>query len=306
MNKLIFDIGATNTKFALMSNEGEILAREKFRTDYSSVENYYASIASIALKYRDGADGIAISTNGRMDPAGEVYQAWTMKSLTGTSPRQETEKRVGLPVCVINDGSAAALGEFCRGAGRGVRNMMGIVLGSGMGGGLILDGKLYTGARNNAAMVFGMVNSFEPGCPDVAGVSTAFSLLLYKLAAVKQLPPETVTGEKFFDLYEDGDEAARQLLSGYCRSVAMTVWNSAMLMDFDTIVVTGGLAARDVIIDGINNSLKEIVSSFTGSPEVGMLLNYTNADPRAFDISVKKGELLLDANLFGALHYLLS
>ena len=207
---------------------------------------------------------------------------------------------MGLPVSVINDGFAAALGEYRYGAGKGAKNMLGIVLGSGMGGGIILDGKVYAGSKNNSAMVFGMINGIDGGKVDLAGVSTSFSMLLYKLAAIRQEAPENMTGERFFELYESGDEMAKMLLSGYCRSIAYTVYNSAMLLDLDCIVVTGGLAARDAIIDGINDTLKGMLGSFDADPATQMLLSMANVDMNDFSISVKKGKLLLDANLYGA------
>ncbi len=305
MNKLVFDIGGTNTKFALMSEEGKILEREKVRTDYSSPDNFYSGIAGIALKYKDRADAVAISTNGRMDMTNEVYRAYTIGTVAGTNLKEEVEKRVGLPVSIINDGFAAALGEFKCGAGKGSKNMLGIVLGSGMGGGIILDGKVYAGSKNNSAMVFGMINGVDGGKVDLAGVSTSFSMLLYKLAAIKQEAPENMTGERFFELYETGDEMARMLLTGYCRSIAYTVYNSAMLLDLDCIVVTGGLAARDAIIDGINESLQTMLGGFDADPATKMLLSMANVDMNDFNISVTKGELLLDANLYGALYNLL-
>lgn len=302
MNKLVFDIGATNTKFAVMSEDGKILEREKVRTDYSSAENYYDNIAAIANKYKDGADAVAISTNGRMDLKNEVYRAYTMNNIVGTNLKEEVEKRVGLPVSIINDGFAAALGEYYAGAGRGAKNMLGIVLGSGMGGGMIVDGKVYTGSKNNAAMVFGMVNSFEPGKLDLAGVSTSFSMLLYKYALGKQLQPGSITGEEFFDDHAAGVPVAIALLSEYCRSVALSVYNSAMLLDPDVVVVTGGLSARDEVVEGINKSLANVVGSFGTDPQVGMLLSMAGVDMSDFTLSVKKGELSLDANLYGAFY----
>ena len=169
-----------------------------------------------------------------------------------------------------------------------------------MGGGMIVDGAVYSGSKNNAAMVFGMVNSFEPGKTDLAGISTSFAMLLYQYAMARQLPPGSVTGEAFFEKHAAGDSVAVALLSGYCRSVALSVYNSFMLLDPDCVVVTGGLAARDEVIDGINRSLAEVVASFGADPQVNMLLSVADVDMDDFHISVKRGELLLDANLYGA------
>ena len=127
-------------------------------------------------------------------------------------------------------------------------------------------------------------------------------MLLYKYALGKQLQPGSITGEEFFDDHAAGVPVAIALLSEYCRSVALSVYNSAMLLDPDVVVVTGGLSARDEVVEGINKSLANVVGSFGTDPQVGMLLSMAGVDMSDFTLSVKKGELSLDANLYGAFY----
>jgi predicted NBD/HSP70 family sugar kinase len=304
MNKYVIDIGATNTKFALMSDEGEIQERRQVPTVYASKEAYFENLISLIAEYPGKGNGIAVSTNGRMDGEGNTYRAYTMNILQGVNLKTEMERRTGLPVSVLNDGFSATLGEWWKGAGRGSKNCLTVVLGSGMGGGLILNGELYQGSRRNAAMLFFMVNGYDGIKSEICALSTSFSLLLYQLSAIKQLPMTEMTGEKFFNFLAEGDAAACAMLDKYNKDIALAVFNAAMLLDLDCVVISGGLSERDEVINGINEKLADIPArAFTGMD--GGFLNMVLTDETDTRVRVKKGELARDANLYGALYYML-
>lgn len=304
MEKLIFDIGATNTKFALMNTDGQILNKDSLPTNYESVEAYLGSMAVIAAKYKDTIDEIAISTNGRMCPDGDTYRAYTMKFLQGLNLKKEMEARTGLPVVVLNDGFSAALGEWWKGSGQGCKNLLVIVLGSGMGGGLILDGKLYQGGRLNASMLFGMLSAYGDGKYELSGMTTTFALLLYQLSAMKQIPIEKMTGQKFFELATQGDLTAVGMLNTYCEGIAGIIYNAALLLDLDCTVITGGLSEQPLLMDTIHRKLQEIpVRIMQG--QVASFLDMVSLDREDFQVNLKQGSLALDANLYGALYHLL-
>lgn len=304
MEKLIFDIGATNTKFALMNTDGQILNKDSVPTNYESVEAYLGNMAEIAAKYKDKVDEIAISTNGRMCPDGDTYRAYTMKFLQGLNLKKEMEARTGLPVAVLNDGFSAALGEWWKGSGQGCKNLLVIVLGSGMGGGLILDGKLYQGERLNAAMLFGMLSAYGDGKYELSSMTTTFALLLYQLSAMKQIPIEDMTGQKFFDLATQGDLTAIGMLNTYCEGIAGIIYNAALLLNLDCTVITGGLSEQPLLMETIRRKLQEIpVRLMQG--QVASFLDMVSLDREDFQVNLKQGSLALDANLYGALYHLL-
>lgn len=304
MDKLIFDIGATNTKFALMSTDGEILAREKVPTNYKSVDSYFQTLVDIVARYKDRGDEIAISTNGRMCPDGNTYRAYTVQFLQGVNLKQEMEQRTGLPVTVMNDGFSAALGEWWKGAGQGSRNLLVLVLGSGMGGGIIIDGKLYQGSKLNAAMVFGMLSSYGTEHCDLAGLTTSFALLLYQLSAIKHIPVEEMTGDRFFEYVSAGDPVAAGMLEAYSDHIASVIYNCSLLLNPDQVVITGGLSERGVLIGLINKKLREIPAKAMQG-QVADLLAMVAADSNDFLIQVSKGALALDSNIYGALYHLI-
>ena len=115
MYKLVFDMGGTNIKLAVMTPEGEIVRRNSVPTPHDSLEHYLSALCALAEPELDKADGVAVSTNGRMFPDGDTYRAYTSSFLTGINIRQELESRLHLPVTVENDGLAATLGEWWKG-----------------------------------------------------------------------------------------------------------------------------------------------------------------------------------------------
>lgn len=304
MEKLVFDIGGTNTKFALMSPKGNILVKGKVPTVYDSVEAYFSNIEKIALEYGKDGDEIAISTNGRMDDTGNIYRAYIPKILQGINLKQEMELRTGLPVTVINDGSSAALGEWWKGSGKGYNNLLVLVLGSGLGGGLILNGQLYQGTHQNAAMVFGMLSNYGSVHYDLTGRTTSFISLLYQLSVLKNIPFQDMTGQKFFELASQGDPAVLEMLELYCENIAGLIINTTLLLDLELTVITGGLSEQTLIMETIQRKLREIIEK-TLDGQARDFFELACGDRDDYRIQVNKGLLSLDANLYGALYHLL-
>ena len=305
MRKLVYDVGASNMKFAWMSDEGEILEKKKLPTPRENLEEYLAAFEKLAEGCMEGTDGIGISTNGRMKPDGVTYKAYTMDFLTGINLKEELEKRFHLPVTIENDGYAAAIGEWWKGAAQGKKNVVGIVLGSGMGGGLILEGKPYRGSRRNGAMNFGQLTSSDPekGSYLISGLETSFVLTMVMTCMAKQMPPMSMTGVEFFEVLGEGDPVANTLFEKYCRAIAVTAYNDALLLDPDMVVVTGGLSERKEVIDGINRALADIPKNFAEFHGMNLLESQgIGVDMDDFTICVTQGELGQDANLYGALY----
>lgn len=307
MNKLVYDIGASNIKFALMTNEGEILERRKVPTPRTSLEDYVNGLVSLAGDLAEQADGAAVSTNGRMYPDGNTYRAYTADFLKDINIKTELESRLHMPVAVENDGVAATVGEWWKGAAKGCQNVLGIVLGSGMGAGLIADGKPVRGSKNNSAMVFGMTSTVDltAGKYVASAVDTAFPLAMYKIAMAKQMNFTDLSGPEVFKMAEAGDPVVNAVLESYYRGVAVTVYNSAVLLDPDCVVITGGLAQQPLLIQGIQRNLDDIGHKVLTYEGIDLSSQGIMLEPEDFHVQITPGALCLDANLYGALHRLL-
>lgn len=305
MNRIIFDVGASNIKFALMTPEGEILLRKKVPTPWTGLEDYLKIFEDLAADCLDQANGIGISTNGRMMPDGNTYRAYTADYLTGVDIKKELEARLHLPVAVENDGEAAAIGEWQFGAGRGTNTSIAIVLGSGMGAGMIVDGKPWRGVKRNGSMVFGQLipSQLTESGYAISGIETGFMFLLMQAAGAKQMSMEQMTGPYFFELAEQGDPVILALLDNFAQAVASTIFNNALMLDPDMVIVTGGLAEQPILIQKIHEAMPKVLQggmSFKGFDLSQM--SGVGMDMSDFMVDFVKGELCLDANLYGALY----
>ena len=309
MDKLIFDVGASNIKFALMSETGVIIERKKVPTPKDCKENFLKAFADIAAEYKGRADAVGLSTNGRMHPDGNTYRAYTMNFLTDVNIKEELEALLGLPVVVENDGEAATIGEWWKGAGKGADTVLCLVLGSAMGGGLVINGKPYRGSKRNGAMVFAQLTSTAPAKEKYAlsAIETSFMLYLAIAAKLKFMSMEQMTGEKFFELLDKGDRIVKSMFKRFCNAVAVTVYNNALLLDPDKVIVTGGLAERDILIEGIQQALNRIAAKSLVYKGIDLTKNdFAFIDVSDLKVECVKGELCLDANLYGALYCVLN
>ena len=308
MDKLIYDVGASNIKFALMTDRGEILERRKIPTPRESLEEYLKAFTDLAAPYAGRYDAVGISTNGRMQPDGNTYRAYTMNFLMGIDIKKELEQRLGVPVVVENDGQAATIGEWWMGAGQGADTVIGIVLGSSIGGGMIVDGKPWRGTRRNGAMVFTQLTSINTAKEKygISALGASFMLYLAIAAKLKFMRDDQMTGEKFFELLEAGDRIVTGMFRRYCRAIAVTVYNNALLLDPDKVIITGGLAQRQVLIEGIREALRKIADRCMIFKGIDLRKNgLVHIDTADLEVDCTQGALCLDANLYGALYCVL-
>ena len=160
------DIGGTNIKLGLVDEKGRILLRDTFRTkDSSTRDGLIDKLASHIRALSDEArhrglklQGVGIGAPGPIDvERGFVYFFPNIPGWKNTPLKALLEKRIRMAVFVENDANAMALGEFRFGAGKGVKDMVALTLGTGLGGGLVVNGRLYHGPHFSAAEVGHMI-----------------------------------------------------------------------------------------------------------------------------------------------------
>jgi len=152
------DFGATFVKLALISLDGIILKKDSFKTgDFASRDSLIAEMvrrARCLVDKKDDVLGIGIGVPGQVDyKKGVIFNLTNVKGWRGVNLREILKKKMGLPVYLDNDGNAVALGEMEWGAAKGYRNIVAVTLGSGVGGGLILNGEIYRGGNYAAGEI---------------------------------------------------------------------------------------------------------------------------------------------------------
>lgn len=171
------DLGGTNIVTILMNEKGKIIARDKRATEGFKGKNHVLKRISegiesvLGLMTHDSrlttdVVGIGIGTPGLVDlEKGIVYEAPNIPDWDNVPLANSYKKRFGIPTFLENDANSAALGEWWIGAGRGTKNMICLTLGTGIGGGIIIDGKVYHGALGYAGELGHIALSFDgPKC----------------------------------------------------------------------------------------------------------------------------------------------
>lgn len=302
MAYLVFDAGGTFTKYALMNENTDILERGKFITpDYTTgtKEAFIGMISDVIERYKDRIEGIAISMPGMLDSdAGYCVTAGYLAYLCGTPLAEILYERHQIPVTIENDGKCAALAEFWKGSLKGCTNGAVLVLGSGVGGGLIIDKKLYKGRRQTAGE-FSYVAVEENRKYELDGywgMKSGFQGFAKRVAFYTGEDCEKYDGLQLFERAEAGDEKVLKGLKDFTDSLALQVCNLNMLLDLDVVAVGGGISCQPLL----HEYLEKSIDGYMENHPMRFLSPYI---PRPV---VTNCEFYNDANLIGALYHFLN
>lgn len=232
---LAFDIGGTKTLAALVRND-QVLDRQVVptRADRIGQDDWFEGLGAIACGWNGRFTHVAAAVTGVI--ADGAWSALNPKTLP--IPRQtpivdRLAKATGLPVTVLNDAQAAAWGEYQCGAGQG-RSMVFVTVSSGVGGGVVLDGQLLTGAR-------GLSGSL--GQTLIGGDTSRLEDLVSGFALAAQahamgFPADT---RNLFGCAAAGEAWAQEIVDTACARLAMALANVQLLIDPDVVVLGGGI-----------------------------------------------------------------
>ena len=259
------DIGGTKISAVLADDRGAVLARGavpapardggEAMSDVAAtlVARLAAETGATVTAAGVGAAGVIDQTTGVVVAASATFADWA-----GFPLGAALSSRLSIPVRVENDVNAFLLGELRWGAAAGERNVLGIMLGTGVGGAIVLDGALHHGA-NGAAGEIGHIPGFgdlvctcgQTGHLETLASGTSVSLRYAELTGVHRPAPEVA------DRARAGEEAAISVLDAAGRAVALASSVTASLLDLDLVVVGGGLAgAWDVMEPAVLRTLR--------------------------------------------------
>lgn len=234
------DIGGTNTKFGLVSLSGEVLAADQIETlGPAGPEQLFARLLPCLRTYLSAAPlGVAVSTLGIVAPEhGRIVMAAdAIADYCGESVVDHLAG-LGLPIAVENDVNCVALAEGWVGATKGVRSYIALTLGTGIGGGIVIDNKLYRGHSQGAG---------EWGYMLIDGLIWEDFASLRGLAALArtQLGSNTWTARTVFEASDGGNTDAALVVDRWYRYLATGISNLIYAFNPEAVVIGGGITAR--------------------------------------------------------------
>jgi len=260
---LAFDLGGTHLRAAIIDQDGTVHFGVKHQTPRTTMPDEIVSALVIAaheceraLSPGQSISRISIAVPASVDvSAGSVVKAPNLSSLDGFRLAVALTSELGLPAILENDANAAALGEMWRGAARGYRTIVCVTLGTGVGGGIILEKQLWRGANDSAAEIGHMgVDPFggvpcgcgSQGCLEVYASATAIVRMTRE--ARPRFPDSTlqnvdrITSEDVYRAGTQGDELAREVFRRMGVYLGIGLANLINLLDPEMIVIGGGVA----------------------------------------------------------------
>ena len=267
------DLGGTTAKIAFFDETGLMIDKWEIPTVTTDGGNRIlpdiaASIQQfIQQKTVDPASviGVGIGVPGPVSSKGIVNKCinlgWGVFNIA-----EELSALVGFPVKAGNDANVAALGEYWKGGGAGCENMVFVTLGTGVGGGIVIEGRLLHGAHGSGAEIGHMVlnrdetvpcNCGKCGCVEQYCSATGIVRLANQaLAATDEVTMlrtnETLTCKYVFDCAKSGDPLALQVVDRFYRYMGEFLGNLCDVVDPDAVVLGGGVSrAGQMLLDGI-------------------------------------------------------
>ena len=285
------DIGGTTVKCGLFSVKGDILDKWEIptRTENNGVNILPDVAAAIDAKIqekgiaRDALAGVGLGIPGPVNEDGAVICAvnlhWGYVEL-----EKELEKLTGLTVKAGNDANVAALGEMWKGGGAGYHNVVMVTLGTGVGGGIIVNGKIVTGTHGAGGEIGHIhveddetlsCNCGNQGCLEQYASATGVVRLANRMLAATDkasvLRNEEVTAKAVFDAVKAGDELAMEVAEKFGKYLGTALAVIAGVVDPEVFVIGGGVSkAGKILLDYVEKYYKKYV--FQGSRDCAFAL----------------------------------
>jgi predicted NBD/HSP70 family sugar kinase len=242
MNLIAFDIGGTQIKYGIVNANGEVLLAQlcdtpKLAGGAGLIQRLIELATPLISEY--AAQGIAISSFGLIDAqAGVVLgAAEAVEGYAGTQVKAELEAALKLPVAIDNDVNCVAIAEGWRGAAQGVSNYIAVAIGTGIGGGIVINQHIYRGHRAAAG---------EWGYMRIDGLiwEDYASMRGLQQAASHLAGAEPLDGRAIFALYDQGDAAIAAVVDNWFKLLATGLVNLIYAINPERLVIGGGITAR--------------------------------------------------------------
>jgi glucokinase len=285
------DIGGTKTAAALIRGDASILDTNQETTLQNGVEPGIAQIVRLVSALlqannlqSDAAQGIGVGIPAVLEAETDrVIWAPNLAGWRDVDLRSALESRLNLPVFIEYDGHAAVLGEWWAGAGKGCRSLVSVIIGTGIGGGMVLEGKLIRGQDRlaGAAGWFALTTRSEQIDPRGKAVGSWESLAagpgiaLRARAQLEQHPESSlwalekthpVTTKDIFEAAVHGDLFARQSVDGLAEILGIGIANIVSLINPQIVVLGGSIgSSSQVILPRIRSVVKKCAQPVSGA-----------------------------------------
>lgn len=297
------DIGGTNTVFGIVNRSGKVIAKGSMPTKgYSGFEEYLTNLHDklSALIKDNNAEGhiagIGIGAPGANYKTGEVDAANLNWGEHVPLAEAVSDKFGGIPVSVTNDANAATMGEMVYGAAKGMEDFVMITLGTGVGSGIVSNGKLVYGhdglagelghivveRKNGRKCGCGRSGCLETYCSSTGMVRTAKEFLKSdEPSLLREIPEDKLTSKDVYDAAKKGDKMANEIFEFTGKMLGEAIADFTAFSSPEAFVLFGGLMrSGDLLLNPIKKAFDEsLLFIYTDKPKI--LVSELNEDDGA-------------------------
>ena len=255
------DIGGTQIKQADIDENGEISSSTEVETPKTK-SAFLACLDKVIDSLPKECQGIGISCPGKIDTQTKtVYHGGSLEFLDQFSFADYFgEKNCEIPLAVQNDGKAAVLGEYWLGNLEGTQIGIALTLGTGVGGGIMIDGKVLEGKNFQAGEFSFLLNRAAwPAKETMIGADLSAARFIKRAAKILELT-DTTDGKKVFNaLSTSANPELLELFEEYCFKIAALLLNLQIMFDPEKIVIGGGISAQAKLLEEINHQYTQLL-----------------------------------------------
>ena len=277
------DMGGTNSVLGVVDARGHVLARTSIKTQaFPDINDYVNALYEEAIKIVDSVGGMDLIRGiGAGVPNGNYYTGYIQDAMNlpwQTVPfAQLLSDRFGIPCKITNDANAAAMGEMTYGAARGMKNFIMITLGTGVGSGIVIDGKVvyghdgFAGELGHTCAVRGEearpCNCGKKGCLEAYASATGVARTAKEIISsttqetvLRNIDIDAITSKDVYDADEQGDEVAKQIFDYTGTILGQQLADFIAFSAPEAIVLFGGLTkSGHWILDPMEKAMNENV-----------------------------------------------
>lgn len=288
MEILTFDVGGTFVKWALIDKQCHIVKHGKVPTPRTTFNEFLAVIRAVVKENQDESiEGLAFSLPGTMDTeTGVIVHGGSLRYLDQMEFIKRLSGEFSMKISIENDARCAGIAEKNFGELKGIKNGLAYILGTGVGGAIIIDDKIYKGSNLYAGEFSLMISgNKENKTKSFLGDELSVPMLVQRVG--EQLGLKDLTGEHMMELVVEGNLIAVKEYRMYIEKVINSLISLQFLFSPEKIVIGGGISNNDYFIESVTEAYNEFFSS----------LNLPIKMPYA---EVKRCKFGSESNLLGA------
>jgi predicted NBD/HSP70 family sugar kinase len=290
------DIGGTTLKYGLVDQAGRVSQKRQVPTPKTH-ELLLEQLTQIIMDFQklQVIQGVGISAPGVIQADGTMMTAGALSDSYGRNLISDLQINIDLPIYVENDANAATIAEQWLGNAQGKKNYLFLVLGTGVGGGIVINEQVFRGAHGMAGEFGWMMIDQLPqvGNLETASVNEKASVIGGICEKYTQATTQTITDARIvFEKAESGDQIAQRVLGDFYRNLSVTLLNLISCFDPEIVIIGGAISANQKFMKDLQVEIRKVAEKHEA----------IKAALKHFDVPLVAAKLQNDAGLIGAVY----